>query len=105
MLSRTLTTLALTLTLSQAGPFDPARWTILDPGGMPMPYLGAPSIFLDNGIALLPGGAFGDGTIEFDIALHGHASFAGIVFRAESAEDYELIYVRPHRSRQWDALQ
>ncbi len=98
-------TVALALAIGQSDPFDPARWTILDPGGRPMPYLGAPSIFLDNGIALLHGSVFGDGTIEFDVAMHGHASFAGVVFRAESPSDYELIYLRAHRSRQWDALQ
>jgi hypothetical protein len=105
MIKHFVSTIALALAIGQSGPFDPARWTILDPGGKPMPYLGAPSIFLDNGIALLPGSVFGDGTIEFDVAMHGHTSFAGMVFRAESPTDYELIYLRPHRSRQWDALQ
>lgn len=105
MVPRILTTLALALALGQAGPFDTARWTLIDPGGKAMPYLGASSIFLDNGLALLRDSAFGDGTIDLDIALHGHASFAGIAFRAESETDYELIYVRAHRSRQWDALQ
>ncbi len=105
MLSRIFTTLALALAVGQAGGFDAARWTIIDPGGKAMPYLGAPSLFLDNGIALLAGSSLGDGTIECDVALHGHASFAGIVFRAASTDDYELIYVRAHRSRQWDALQ
>jgi hypothetical protein len=105
MVSRTLTTLALALAVGQANLFDVSRWTIVDPGGKAMSYLGAPSIFLDNGIALLRDSSFADGTIEFDVALHGHASFAGVAFRAASADDYELIYVRAHRSRQWDALQ
>ena len=105
MLSRLLPTLALALVIGQADGFDPTRWTILDPAGKAMPYLGAPSIFLDNGVALLRDSSFGDGTIEFDIALHGHASFAGVLFRGESPSDYELVYLRPHRSRQWDALQ
>ena len=105
MLPRILPTLALALVIGQADGFDATRWTILDPAGKAMPYLGAPSIFLDNGIALLRDSAFGDGTIEFDVAMHGHPSFAGILFRAESPSDYELVYLRPHRSRQWDALQ
>lgn len=105
MLPRFLSTLALAVVIGQADGFDTTRWTILDPAGKTMPYLGAPSIFLDNGVALLRDSSFGDGTIEFDIALHGHASFAGILFRGESAFDYELVYLRPHRSRQWDALQ
>jgi hypothetical protein len=87
------------------GPIDAARWNILDPNGRVMTYLGASSIFLDNGTAVLRDSSFADGRIEFDIALHGHASFAGIFFRGTSPDDYELIYLRPHRSRQWDALQ
>jgi hypothetical protein len=73
--------------------------------GIQMPYLGRPSTFIDNGVDLLEDSSFGDGTIEFDIALHGHASFAGIAFRAASPEDFEVIYLRPHLSRQPDALQ
>ena len=105
MIKHLVSTVALALAIGQSDSFDPARWNILDPGGRPMPYLGAPSIFLDNGVALLRDSTFADGTIEFDVALHGHASFAGVVFRAESDVSYELIYVRAHRSRQWDALQ
>lgn len=86
-------------------PFAPPQWSIADPGARTGPYLGRPSLFLDNGIALLTASSFGDGTIDVDIAMHGHPSFAGIAFRAESANDYELIYVRPHLSRQPDALQ
>jgi len=88
-----------------AAPIDAARWNILDPNGRVMTYLGASSIFLDNGVAVLKDSSFADGTIEFDIALHGHAAFAGVVFRGTSPDDYELIYLRPHRSRQWDAIQ
>ena len=100
-----LTALFITLTVMQAAPFDSARWTIADPGARTLPYLGRPSLFLDNGVALLNGSSFGDGTIEADVALHGHPSFAGIAFRAASDKDYELVYVRPHLSRRPDALQ
>lgn len=86
-------------------PFAPSQWSIVDTGARTVPYLGRPSLFLDNGIALLKTPSFGDGTIEVDIAMHGHPSFAGIAFRAESANDYELIYVRPHLTRQPDAVQ
>jgi hypothetical protein len=85
--------------------FDSGRWTMLDPGGRLMPYLGRPSLYLEGGIAIVADANFGDGTIEFDVAIHGNAGFAGVVFRGESADDYELIYLRTHRSRQWDALQ
>ena len=97
--------LLLALAAGQAIPFTAARWTLLDPEARPMPYLGQPSLFIDNGLALLRDSSFGDGTIEFDIAMHGHMSFAGVVFRAASADDYELVYLRPRLSREPDALQ
>jgi hypothetical protein len=62
---------------------DFAKWELLDPGARPMPYLNRPSLYLERGIALMPGVEFADGTIEFDVAMHGHAGFAGVVFRGE----------------------
>lgn len=100
-----ITTLLIALTTVQPVPFDAARWTLTDPGVTTLSYLGRPSLFIDNGITLLKDSSFGDGTIEVDIAMHGHPSFAGIVFRAASNDDYELVYLRPHLSRQPDSLQ
>lgn len=82
-----------------------ARWEILDPEARVMRYLGRESLFLAEGVAWLPEAAFADGAIEFDVALHGQPGFAGVAFRGQSATDYELIYLRTHRSREWDALQ
>jgi hypothetical protein len=100
-----LTYLLLALATTQPIPFDASRWTLVGNGATSMKYLERPSLFIDNGVALLRDSSFGDGTIEFDVALHGHASFAGIAFRALSENDYELIYLRPHLSRRLDALQ
>ena len=100
-----LTSLLLALAAAQPIPFDAARWTLVGHGATSMVYLERPSLFIDNGVALLRDSSFGDGTIEFDVALHGHASFAGVAFRALSEDDYELIYLRPHLSRRPDALQ
>jgi len=97
--------LLLAMAAGQAVPFTDARWMLLDREARPMPYLGQPSLFIDNGFALLRDSAFGDGTIEFDIAMHGHTSFAGVVFRAASSDDCELVYLRPFLSRQADAVQ
>lgn len=84
---------------------DFSGWDVLDRGGRAMPYLNRPSLYLERGIALSPEPAFADGIIEFDVAIHGQSGFAGVVFRSETPDDYELIYLRTHRSRQWDALQ
>ena len=94
-----LTSLLLALAAAQPIPFDAARWTLVGHGATSMPYLERPSLFIDNGVALLRDSSFGDGTIEFDVALHGHASFAGVAFRALSGDDYELIYLRPRARR------
>ena len=100
-----LATLLLAFAAAQAPAFDPSRWAIHDPRAIAQTYLGASSLFIDGGVALLKESTFGDGTIDVDVAMHGHASFAGVVFRAASEDNYELVYVRPHRSRQPDALQ
>src|SRR4051812_20461121 len=100
-----LISLSLALLALQTPAFDAARWQIADPHGAAVSYLGQPSLFLDNGVAFLRDSAFADGTIDVDIAMHGHASFAGIAFRAAAEDSFELIYVRPHLSRQPDALQ
>jgi hypothetical protein len=100
-------TFILLLALAETQPiaFDASRWTLVGHGATTMTYLERPSLFIDNGVALLRDSSFGDGTIEFDVALHGHASFAGVAFRALSADDYELVYLRPHLSRRPDAVQ
>src|SRR4051812_10081157 len=100
-----LTCLLLALAAGQTIPFTAARWLLPASEATPMTYLGQPSLFIDSGVALVRDSSFADGTIEFDVALHGHASFAGVAFRAASDDDYELVYLRPHRSRQTDALQ
>lgn len=99
--------LSLSGPLAQEQPlaFGSSRWTMLDPGGRIMPYLGRESLYLERGIAIVPDANFSDGTIEFDIAIHGNPGFAGVVFRGQSPDAYELIYLRTNRSRQWDALQ
>lgn len=99
--------LATSVPLAQAPTIElgSGRWTVLDPSGRLMPYLGRPSLYLERGIAIVPDANFSDGTIDVDVAIHGHAGFAGVVFRGQSPDDYELIYLRTHRSRHWDALQ
>jgi hypothetical protein len=100
-----LTYLLLALAAAQPIQFDASRWTLVGQGATSMVYLERPSLFIENGVAWLRDSSFADGTIEFDVALHGHASFAGVAFRGISDGDYEVIYLRPHLSRRPDALQ
>jgi sugar lactone lactonase YvrE len=59
-----------------------------------------------SGAAFLSDVEFQDGVIEVDIAVDGSRSYPGIVFRLQSAENYERVYVRPHRAGLYpDAIQ
>ncbi|MBM4159661.1 MAG: hypothetical protein FJ217_01035 [Ignavibacteria bacterium] len=61
------------------------------------------------GIAFLKDVQFGNGVIEFDFAVDaagGRRSYPGILFRMQSEDDYERVYVRPHRAGWYpDAIQ
>lgn len=58
------------------------------------------------GTAFLTDAEFGDGVIEVDVAVNGSRSYPGIVFRVQSAGEYERLYVRPHRAGLYpDAVQ
>ena len=48
------------------------------------------------GIATLKDVEFTNGVIEFDLAVTGERSYPGVTFRAQSNDDYERIYIRPH---------
>jgi sugar lactone lactonase YvrE len=60
-----------------------------------------------KGSASLEGVVFENGVIEVDIAMKGGVrGYPGVVFRMQSDEDYERVYVRPHRSPLYgDAVQ
>ena len=73
--------------------FGSDAWTIV-PGGRVVEHLGRESL---AGSAYLEGVEFADGVIEVDIAMDGRRCFPGILFRAESPADDEIIYLRPHR--------
>ncbi len=58
------------------------------------------------GMAYLGDTDFEDGIIEVDISMDGRRSYPGILFRMQSEENYEHVYVRPHRAGLYpDAVQ
>ena len=84
----------------------------------PVTYLGRPAVRLTvegedgDGIAILPGTDFQDGTIEAEIALKPttppgvrYPGFVGIAFRSRDASHFEMFYVRPGNSAAPDQLQ
>lgn len=68
-------------------------------------YLGRDSAILGGGVYAAKNTEMLNGRIEVDIAMHGQRGFVGIVFRHQSDTNYELVYLRPHKSGLPDALQ
>lgn len=56
------------------------------------------------GLLIVPNLSLPNGWIEVDIGSDG-AAYPGIVFRVLDSLNYELGYIQPHTSGQWDALQ
>ncbi len=81
--------------------FRSERWNLAD--GEIVERLGRECL---SGTAILNDVDFGNGVIEVDIAVDGSRSYPGIVFRLQSEQDYERLYVRPHRAGLYpDAIQ
>jgi sugar lactone lactonase YvrE len=81
--------------------FDSPRWVKVN--GQAADHLGRKSLM---GNAYLPDAAFENGVIEVDIAVTGDRSYPGIAFRAFTQQDYEQVYIRPHRGGLYpDAVQ
>ena len=97
------------ITFGQSDPdiidFDSDKWDIADPNGKIEPFLFQKSLYLSGGQAYLKDVEFENGTIEVDIASHGFRGFGGIIFRVQSKTDYEVFYIRPHKSGLPDAVQ
>jgi len=79
-------------------PFTSERWDL--EGARVVDHLERKALM---GAALLKDVEFEDGIIECDIAMKaGVRSYPGILFRLESMEEYERVYLRPHRSPLYD---
>lgn len=69
-------------------------------------FLGRPALWLKNNTHVIRSGIeFIDGTIEFDAAPMDKGNFIGILFRRESFQNQENIYLRAHRSGLYNAVQ
>lgn len=66
-------------------------------------WQGRPALMLD-GLAFFPDRQLEEGTITVDLGADG-AAYCGIVFHGQDPANYELVYVQPHTSGRWDALQ
>jgi hypothetical protein len=68
------------------------------------PFMGREALFLDKGIAYLPGTTFANGEIDVDIAPT-IPGFGGVVFHMDSAFNFEEVYIRNLKSGWPDAAQ
>jgi hypothetical protein len=68
-------------------------------------FRGRKALRMRSGQAYRTDVQFEDGTIEFDIALTPYPSYVGVIFRVQTEGEQEMIYLRPHKSGQWDAIQ
>lgn len=66
---------------------------------------GRPALVLGSGFAYRRDVQLGDGTIELEMRVTGDRSFAYVLFRMQTDQDYEELYFRPHKSRLPDAIQ
>jgi len=79
-------------------PFASERWDLA--GAKVVDHLDRQALI---GTAVLKDVEFEDGTIECEIAMKaGTRSYPGILFRFQSEEEYERVYLRPHRSPLYD---
>ncbi len=81
--------------------FGPDRWVMQ--GARVVEHLGRDCLV---GFAHLKDLEFEDGVVEVDLVVNGESSYPGIIFRVQSANDYERLYLRPHRADRYpDAIQ
>lgn len=105
-----LTSLALLVCTHDVGaetahPFEGEDWRLEGEARLAQPAGGHIPLQIGNGSAFLDDAAFRDGSIEFDIFVTGDRAFVYLMFRGQSREEYEDLYLRPHKSGLPDAVQ
>ncbi len=68
-------------------------------------WRGRRTLRVENGLVLVKDVAVGDGAVEVDLWAGPGPAYPGIAFRAADELDHELVYVQPHTSGSWDAVQ
>ena len=86
-------------------PWETERWRIEAQESRVEEHLGREALRMVNGVAWLTDASLRDGVVEFDLAAPPEQGFHGLVFRAVDEGNYEHVYVRPHRSTFFDAVQ
>lgn len=85
-------------------PFDSSAW-IYEGKVTKESFLGKDGIRLTDGRIILKDNTFNYGIIEFDMTLSPERDFPGFGFRIQDKDEFEYIYLRPHRVGNPDAIQ
>ncbi len=88
----------------EATPFDD-RWRLSGEGSRIVPFAGRAGLELVSGEAVLPEIRMEDGTIDVDVRFPTQRSFVYLKFRMQSEDEFEEVYLRPHKSTLPDAIQ
>lgn len=82
-------------------PFTSGAWEMRN--AEVSPHLGRSAL---AGTAFLKGVSIENGVVDVDIAVNGDRSYPGVLFRMQSEQENERVYLRPHRAGLYpDALQ
>ena len=69
-------------------------------------FMGREAMRMRSGSAGIVDLTFENGTIEFDVNAMGYRAFFGIALRVDEERNaYEHVYLRPHQSGRFDAIQ
>lgn len=101
MLALFLQSAAAPLTL----PFADGKWDLRGGATAVTRHDGRDVLQVETGFGFRHDISFQDGTIDFDVQLTDRRSFVYVYFRAESDDEREEFYLRPHKSHLPDALQ
>jgi hypothetical protein len=85
--------------------FEKPGWELAGEGTVIEELDGQTALRLVSGNAIYRDLEFSDGTIEFDLRVTLHRSFAYLYFRMQNDNEHEEIYFRPHKTRLPDAIQ
>lgn len=94
-----------TLAAGQAPTGLPNTWVVRSQTTKVENFRGQKALRMRSGQAYQTDVQLEDGVIEFDIALTPYPSYVGVIFRVQSEREQEMIYFRPQKSKQWDAIQ
>ncbi|MVM36845.1 hypothetical protein GO730_02765 [Spirosoma sp. HMF3257] len=85
-------------------PFDSSAWMFAGKVTKET-FQGKDGIRLTDGRIILKDNTFKNGIIEFDMTLSPERNFPGFGFRLQDTDNFEHLYLRPHRVGNPDAIQ